>query len=67
MHRFLFCCLTVAIVSGADLKSRIDDLVATWPALANAYVGMQVVSLTDGHVVYERNQDRLLAPARCKS
>jgi D-alanyl-D-alanine carboxypeptidase/D-alanyl-D-alanine-endopeptidase (penicillin-binding protein 4) len=63
MHRALLCCLTLAFASGADLKSKIDDLVATWPALANAYVGMQIVSLTDGHIVYERNQDRLLAPA----
>ena len=63
MHRALLCCLTIALASAADLKSKIDDLVATWPALANAYVGMQVVSLTDGHIVYERNQDRLLAPA----
>src|SRR5258708_13685582 len=63
MHRLLLCCLTLALASAADLKSKIDDLVSTWPALANAYVGMQVVSLTDGHVLYERNQDRLLAPA----
>ncbi len=63
MHRVLLCSLTLAIASAADLKSKIDDLVATSPALANAYVGLQVVSLTDGHVVYERNQDRLLAPA----
>src|SRR5258706_2674661 len=63
MHRLLLCCLTLAPASAADLKSKIDNLVATWPALANAYVGMQVVSLTDGHVLYERNQDRLLAPA----
>jgi len=54
MHRVLLCCLTLALASAADLKSKIDDLVATWPALANAYVGMQVVSLTDGHVLYER-------------
>jgi serine-type D-Ala-D-Ala carboxypeptidase/endopeptidase (penicillin-binding protein 4) len=63
MHRVLLCWLTLAIASAADLKSKIDDLIATSPALATAYVGLQVVSLTDGHVVYERNQDRLLAPA----
>ncbi len=63
MRRFPIFCLTLSMASAADLKSKIDDLVATSPALANAYVGMQVVSLTDGHIVYERNQDRLLAPA----
>src|SRR5258708_2819918 len=63
MHRLLLCCLTLTLASAADLKSKIDDLVATWPALANAYAGMQIVSLTDGRVLYERNQDRLLAPA----
>src|SRR5258708_4927634 len=63
MHRLILGSLTLALASAADLKSKLDDLVATWPALANAYVGMQVVSLTDGHVFYERNQDRLLAPA----
>lgn len=52
-----------AMLAAADLKSKIDDLVSSWPALQNGYVGMQVVSLTGGKVLYERNQDRLLAPA----
>lgn len=63
MFRFLCVCLALAPALAADLKSRLDDLVTTWPALAGASVGLKIVSLTDGRVLYEQNADRLLVPA----
>ena len=54
--------LTISL-AGADLKSRIDDLLASTPAIGNGFVGMQIVSLNDGQVLYEHNQNRLFTPA----
>jgi serine-type D-Ala-D-Ala carboxypeptidase/endopeptidase (penicillin-binding protein 4) len=51
------------MLAAADLKSKLDDLVSSTPAVANAFVGMRVVSLIDGKVLYERNADRLFVPA----
>ena len=63
MHRLLVLLSALSISSAADLKSKIDDIVSNWPALANAYVGLHVVSLNDGHVLYDRNADHLFVPA----
>jgi serine-type D-Ala-D-Ala carboxypeptidase/endopeptidase (penicillin-binding protein 4) len=63
MSRLLFLAMALSIASGADLKTRIDELVSKTSAVANAFAGLQVVSLTNGRVLYERNQDRLFTPA----
>ena len=63
MTRFLFLALALPLASGADLQSKIDELVSKAPALGNAFAGLQVVSLPSGRVLYERNQDRLFTPA----
>lgn len=63
MRRLLFLSLAVSIASAADLTSKIGELVSKAPALANAFAGLQVVSLTSGKVLYEHNQDRLFVPA----
>ncbi|HEV2687377.1 MAG TPA: D-alanyl-D-alanine carboxypeptidase/D-alanyl-D-alanine-endopeptidase [Bryobacteraceae bacterium] len=63
MRALLILLSLLPMLAAADLKSQIDDLVSSTPALANGFVGMQVVSLTDGKVLYERNQDRLFVPA----
>jgi D-alanyl-D-alanine carboxypeptidase/D-alanyl-D-alanine-endopeptidase (penicillin-binding protein 4) len=63
MSRLLFLSLALSIASGADLKSKIDELVSKTPALGNAFIGLQVVSLPSGRVLYERNPDRLFVPA----
>jgi serine-type D-Ala-D-Ala carboxypeptidase/endopeptidase (penicillin-binding protein 4) len=63
MVRLLFLALALSLASGADLKSKIDELVSKTPALGNAFAGLQVVSLPSGRVLYERNQDRLFTPA----
>src|SRR5258708_10369653 len=46
-----------------DLKSQIDAAIARSTQMESAFVGIRVVSLTDGSVLYERNQDHLFAPA----
>ncbi len=63
MHRAAILCLASSLVCAADLKSKIDDIVSSTPALANAYAGLQVVSLNDGQVLYERNAAHLFVPA----
>ncbi len=47
----------------ATLGARVDEAMARSPEMAASFVGMRVVSLRDGRVLYERNQDRLFAPA----
>src|SRR5580704_17858813 len=63
MSRFVFVALALSIAWGADLKSKIDELVSKSRAVTNAFVGLQVVSLPSGRVLYERNADRLFTPA----
>lgn len=45
------------------LKESIDKEIAAAPELRSAFLGMQVVRLSDGKVLYERNQDHLFIPA----
>jgi len=59
----LFLSLALSIASGADLNSKIDELVSKSRAVTNAFVGLQVVSLPSGRVLYERSADRLFTPA----
>lgn len=63
MRLALIVLALVSSLSAADLKSKIDDLIATAPSLANGYVGVEIVSLNNGRVLYEHNQDRLFVPA----
>ena len=46
-----------------SLKARIDAIADNSPAIAKGFAGIRVVRLSDGHVLYERNQDHLFAPA----
>jgi D-alanyl-D-alanine carboxypeptidase/D-alanyl-D-alanine-endopeptidase (penicillin-binding protein 4) len=55
--------LTAANKLAPDLKSKIDAFIARSTQMASAFVGIRVVSLADGKVLYERNHDRLFAPA----
>jgi D-alanyl-D-alanine carboxypeptidase/D-alanyl-D-alanine-endopeptidase (penicillin-binding protein 4) len=63
MSRSLFLAMALSIASGADLKTRIDELVSKTSAVAKAFAGFHVVSLTNGRILYEHNQDRLFTPA----
>jgi D-alanyl-D-alanine carboxypeptidase/D-alanyl-D-alanine-endopeptidase (penicillin-binding protein 4) len=63
------CLLAVPPAVAADreadresLKAAIDDIVRQ-TALAHARVGVQVISLEDGSVIYSRNPNDLLNPA----
>jgi D-alanyl-D-alanine carboxypeptidase/D-alanyl-D-alanine-endopeptidase (penicillin-binding protein 4) len=55
--------LTAAPKAPHDLKSRIDAAIARSTQMESAFIGIRVVSLADGGVLYERNQDHLFAPA----
>src|SRR5262245_2789236 len=46
----------------AELQSRITDILRK-PELAPAMVGIKVVSLDTGHVLFEENSSKLLRPA----
>lgn len=47
----------------AALDERLDHLLDTSPVLEGATLGLQVVQLSTGTVLYTRNADRLLVPA----
>jgi serine-type D-Ala-D-Ala carboxypeptidase/endopeptidase (penicillin-binding protein 4) len=53
----------VPAITAADLSSNLDRLIDSTPALSGAFLGMRVVRLSDGHVLYARNADRLFVPA----
>lgn len=61
----LALCAFAAILpaTGADLPATLDRLIDSSPALAHAFVGMRVVRLSDGRVLYAHNADRLFVPA----
>src|SRR5215831_16294727 len=63
MHRLVLLLWVLSPAPAADLKSKIDEIVSSTPALANAYAGLHVVSLNDGQVLYERNAGHLFVPA----
>src|SRR5215211_3881739 len=46
----------------AELQTRISEIVAK-PELASAMVGVKVVSLDNGRIVFEENAAKLLRPA----
>jgi serine-type D-Ala-D-Ala carboxypeptidase/endopeptidase (penicillin-binding protein 4) len=55
--------ILVPLATAADLSSRLDQIVNSAGALSHAFVGMEVVELSDGRVLYARNSDRLFVPA----
>ncbi len=50
-------------LAAADLSSRLDRLIDSASALSHAFVGMRVVQLSNGRVLYTRNSERLFVPA----
>jgi serine-type D-Ala-D-Ala carboxypeptidase/endopeptidase (penicillin-binding protein 4) len=52
----------VVPLAAADLPSKLDHIIDSAP-LAHAFVGMRVVRLSDGHVLYTHNSERLFVPA----
>jgi D-alanyl-D-alanine carboxypeptidase/D-alanyl-D-alanine-endopeptidase (penicillin-binding protein 4) len=61
--RALLALLLAIPLSAADLGSRLDQIIDTAGALSHAFVGMRVVRLSDGRVLYARNSERLFVPA----
>lgn len=50
-------------IEAADLASRLDRIIDSSPAFSHAFVGMRVVRLSDGRLLYTRNAERLFVPA----
>ena len=67
MTRLLAFTVGLAVLApfatAADLSSRLDQIVDTAAPLSHAFVGMRVVRLSDGRVLYAHNSERLFVPA----
>src|SRR3984957_19980925 len=63
MRALLAMLLTVPLAPAADLASRLDHIIDAAPAVSHAFVGMRVVRLRDGRVLYAHNSERLFVPA----
>ena len=64
--RFVALLLSGAVLGAAPrprLQLKIDEVISHSPTVAAAFVGLRVVSLRDGRVLYAHDQDRLFAPA----
>src|SRR6202451_3278269 len=61
--RALLALALVIPLAGADLATRLDRLIDSSNALSHAFVGMRVVELSDGRVLYAHNSERLFVPA----
>lgn len=60
----LLTAVGIAVASGASLlEQRIDEAVRSARSLAPALVGIQVVQLRSGKLLYARNADKLMTPA----
>jgi serine-type D-Ala-D-Ala carboxypeptidase/endopeptidase (penicillin-binding protein 4) len=61
--RRLFALVAIAsLATAADLASRLDQILSA-PVLSHAFVGIEVVRLSDGKVLYAHNSERLFVPA----
>jgi serine-type D-Ala-D-Ala carboxypeptidase/endopeptidase (penicillin-binding protein 4) len=66
MTRLLAVALSVSLLgslAAADLASTLDHIIDSTPALSHAFVGMRVVRISDGRVLYAHNSERLFVPA----
>ncbi len=63
MRGLLALALIAPLATASDLGSRLDHIIDTTTALSHAFVGMRVVRLSDGRVLYARNSERLFVPA----
>ena len=63
MRALLVIALIAPLATAADLASTLDHIVDTAAPLSHAFVGMRVVRLSDGRVLYTHNSERLFVPA----
>jgi serine-type D-Ala-D-Ala carboxypeptidase/endopeptidase (penicillin-binding protein 4) len=62
--RVLLALLLIApLATAADLAPRLDQILNNAGPLSHAFVGAQVVRLSDGQVLYARSSERLFLPA----
>jgi D-alanyl-D-alanine carboxypeptidase/D-alanyl-D-alanine-endopeptidase (penicillin-binding protein 4) len=61
----LICCLWAAQLAAAPPKPLADRIAAALanPELARGFWGIAVIDLSDGHVLYQQNADKLFIPA----
>lgn len=59
----LLVALWVPAANAGDLTERLDQTIDSAPSLSHAFVGMHVVQLSSGRVLYSRNASRLFVPA----
>ena len=62
MRGLLSVVLLVPLATAADLASRLDQIISA-SVLSHAFVGMEVVLLSDGKILYGHNSERLFVPA----
>ena len=63
MRRLLAVFIIVPLATAAELGPRLDQIIDSSKVLSHAFVGAQVVRLSDGQVLYARNAERLFVPA----
>jgi D-alanyl-D-alanine carboxypeptidase/D-alanyl-D-alanine-endopeptidase (penicillin-binding protein 4) len=51
------------VCAAQNLAARLDPILASSPALAGAMVGLQVIRLSDGAILYSHNSDQHFVPA----
>ena len=52
-----------SLATAADFSSKLDQIIDASAALSHAFVGMRVVRLGDGRLLYSRNSEQLFVPA----
>ncbi len=63
MRGLLAVFIIVPLATAAELGPRLDQIIDSSKVLSHAFVGAQVVRLSDGQVLYARNAERLFVPA----
>jgi D-alanyl-D-alanine carboxypeptidase/D-alanyl-D-alanine-endopeptidase (penicillin-binding protein 4) len=63
MRALVALALALPLAAGTDLSSKLDHIIDSAGALSHAFVGAQVVELSDGQVLYGHNSERLFVPA----
>src|SRR3984885_9877777 len=63
MRGLLALAFIAPLATAADLSSRLDHLIDSTSALSRAFIGMRVVELKGGRVLYAHNSERLFVPA----
>jgi D-alanyl-D-alanine carboxypeptidase/D-alanyl-D-alanine-endopeptidase (penicillin-binding protein 4) len=63
MMRAIIALAALSQLNAATLEQRLKALLETGPIPAHAYVGIQIVELPSGKVLFQHNADRLFVPA----